>query len=49
MPSISAKVFPAVSVCPCMAVPVMLTPPVGESLMLATLVVALLVLLSAVP
>ena len=36
MPSTSAKVFAAVSVCPCVAVPVMVTLPVGASLMLAT-------------
>ena len=49
MPSTSAKVLAAVSVWPCVAVPLMVTLPVGASLTLATAAVALLVTLSAVP
>ena len=48
-PSISARVLAAVRVWPWMAVPVMVTLPVGASLTLATAALALLVTLSAVP
>ena len=41
--------FAAVSVWPCVAVPVIVTEPVGASLRLATAAVAVLVWLSAVP
>ena len=49
MPSMSARVLEAVRVWPWVAVPVMVTLPVGASLTLATEAVALLVTLSTVP
>src|SRR5205809_72401 len=48
-PSASASVFAAVSVWPCVAVPLMVTDPVGASLTLATAAVAALATCSAVP
>ena len=45
----SARVLAAVSVWPCVAVPVSVTLPVGASLRLATAVLGLLVKLSAAP
>ena len=49
MPSTSARVLEAVRVWPCVVVPVMVTVPVGRSLTLATVAVALLLTLSTVP
>ena len=49
MPSRSASVLNADRVWPCAGVPVMVTAPVGASLTLATVAVALLVTFSKVP
>ena len=49
MPSASASVFDAVSICPWVKVPLMLTAPVAALLGLATATVAALVIDSAVP
>ena len=49
MPSMSARVSEAVSVWPCVAVPVMVTLPVGASLTLSTVAVAALFTASGVP
>ena len=49
MPSMSVRVFEAVRVWPCVVVPLMLTEPVGASLTLRTVLVAVLSTASAVP
>ena len=49
MPSMSARVLLALSVWPCVTVPLMLTEPVGASLTLATVLVAALLTVSGVP
>ena len=49
MPSASASVLDAVSICPWVKVPLMLTAPVAALLGLATATVAALVIDSAVP